>query len=107
MEDYFSKGWAETIRNGFLLAEPSIYIALDENESIVGFAAYDRYKNKKGYFGPMGVTETNRIRGVGHALLHHCLKDMSEIGYEYAIIGGAGPIEFYQKACQAVVIPLP
>jgi hypothetical protein len=30
---------------------------------------------------------------------------MKEIGYEYVIIGGAGPIEFYEKACNPVVIP--
>jgi len=48
---------------------------------------------------------SNRTKGIGYELLHHCLKDMKEIGYEYAIIGGAGPIEFYEKACNAVVIP--
>ncbi|WP_425454571.1 hypothetical protein [Gracilibacillus dipsosauri] len=40
------------------------------------------------------------------ALLHYCLKEMKEAGYEYAIIGQAGPIEFYEKACQARVIPI-
>ncbi|MCS0787578.1 hypothetical protein NX021_05290 [Cytobacillus firmus] len=62
-----------------------------------GFAAFDVYRNRKGYFGPMGVVKTSRIKGAGNALLHHCLRDMKEIGYEYAIIGGAGPIEFYEK----------
>ncbi|WP_282172419.1 hypothetical protein [Cytobacillus firmus] len=33
------------------------------------------------------------------------LNNIKEIGYGYAIIGGAGPIEFYEKACRAVVIP--
>ena len=54
---------------------------------------------------PMGVAKSNRVKGIGYSLLHHCLKDMHEMGYEYAIIGGAGPIEFYEQACQAVVIP--
>ncbi|WP_309446338.1 hypothetical protein [Peribacillus butanolivorans] len=72
---------------------------------MVGFAGFDIYKNKKGYFGPMGVSVSNRISGIGYSLLHNCLKDMSNVGYEYAIIGAAGPIEFYEKACNAVVIP--
>ncbi|MGE7602973.1 GNAT family N-acetyltransferase [Peribacillus sp. NPDC097675] len=101
----FSKEWSETIRKAFLLSEPSIYIALDNRGDIIGFAGFDIYKNKKCYFGPMGVSVSNRISGVGYSLLHKCLKDMSNIGYEYAIIGDAGPIEFYEKACNAVVIP--
>lgn len=101
----FSKEWSQTIRTAFLLDDPSIYIVYDNYKEIIGFAAFDIYKNRKCYFGPMGVTKSNRIKGIGYALLHHCLKDMKEIGYEYAVIGGAGPIEFYEKACNAVVIP--
>ncbi|WP_164669512.1 GNAT family N-acetyltransferase [Virgibacillus doumboii] len=105
VEKNFSKGWSQTIREGFSSKEPTIYIALDTQGDIIGFAAFDVYKNKKGYFGPMGVTQSNRIKGIGYSLLHYCLKDMRDIGYEYAIIGGAGPMEFYEKACGAVVIP--
>ncbi|MGM9988469.1 MAG: GNAT family N-acetyltransferase [Bacillaceae bacterium] len=105
VENQFSTGWAETIKGAFLVDEPSVYIAFDSKGDIVGFAAYDVYKNRKCYLGPMGVSTSNRIKGLGYSLLHHCLKDMQAIGYEYAIIGGAGPIEFYEKACHAVVIP--
>ena len=105
VKENFSQEWASTIKSAFMLIEPSIYVALDENEKFIGFAAYDIYQNKKGYFGPMGVVTSNRANRAGYALLHHCLKDMKEVGYEYAIIGGAGPIEFYEKACNAVVIP--
>jgi N-acetylglutamate synthase-like GNAT family acetyltransferase len=105
VEHHFSYEWSQTIRDAFLQNEPPIYIALDHEGDIVGFAAFDVYKNKKCYFGPMGVTVSKRRKGIGYALLHHCLKDMKEIGYEYAVIGGAGPIEFYEKACNAVVIP--
>jgi N-acetylglutamate synthase-like GNAT family acetyltransferase len=104
---HFSKQWAQTIKEGFSLEEPTIYIAFGPEEEIVGFAAYDVFQNKKCYFGPMGVAKNNRIKGIGFSLLHHCLKDMKDIGYEYAIIGGAGPIEFYEKVCNAVVIPKP
>lgn len=105
VEHNFSSEWLQTIKNAFLLNDPSILIALDDVEDIVGFACFDVYKNKKCYFGPMGVSLTKRINGIGYSLLHHCLREMNEIGYEYAIIGGAGPIEFYEKTCKAVVIP--
>jgi GNAT superfamily N-acetyltransferase len=81
-----------------------INISIDHSYDTIGFAAFDTYQNKKGYFGPMGVVKSDRVKGIGFALLHHCLRDMRDIGYEYAIIGGAGPIEFYEKACKAVVI---
>ncbi|WP_163527229.1 GNAT family N-acetyltransferase [Halobacillus ihumii] len=105
VEHNFSYEWSQTLKGGFKSRNPSIYIALNNEEEIVGFAAFDVYKNKKCYFGPMGVSESNRMNGIGYSLLHHCLKDMKDIGYEYAIIGGAGPIEFYERACNAVVIP--
>ena len=105
VQENFSIEWAATIKGAFLSSEPSVYVDLDENDNFMGFAAFDVYQNKKGYFGPMGVVTTNRTNGTGYALLHHCLKEMKEVGYEYAIIGGAGPIEFYEKACNAVVIP--
>ncbi|WP_313800784.1 GNAT family N-acetyltransferase [Cytobacillus sp.] len=104
VEANFSSEWSKTLKDGFLTDAPSIYIAVAEKE-IIGFAAFDVYKGRKCYFGPMGVSKSNRIKGVGTLLLHHCLREMKEIGYEYATIGGAGPIEFYEKACHSVVIP--
>ncbi|MGY3187073.1 GNAT family N-acetyltransferase [Lysinibacillus sp. TE18511] len=105
VENHFSQEWSDTINSAFLSTTPSIYVAFDNKGDLVGFAAFDVYQNKKCYFGPMGVAKSNRVKGIGYSLLHHCLKDMHDIGYEYAIIGGAGPIEFYEKACHAVVIP--
>ncbi|MBC5637522.1 GNAT family N-acetyltransferase [Ornithinibacillus sp. BX22] len=105
VEQHFSKELAETIGDAFDHNESNVYIAVDDSKAIIGFAAFDVYKRKKGYFGPMGVIHSNRAKGIGYRLLHHCLRDMKELGYAYAIIGGAGPIEFYEKACQAVVIP--
>ncbi|MET3195649.1 GNAT family N-acetyltransferase [Bacillus sp. OAE603] len=100
----FGNGWLDSIENGFSTEEIPIYIALDDND-VVGFACFDVVRRKKGLFGPMGTTFSNRIKGIGYNLLHFCLSDMKEIGYEYAIIGEAGPLEFYEKACKAVVIP--
>lgn len=104
VESEFGKGWLNSIENGFLLEEIPIYIAVD-NEQILGFACYDLVRGRKGIFGPMGTSFSNRVQGIGTTLLHLCLKEMKELGHEYAIIGEAGPLEFYEKACGAVVIP--
>lgn len=102
----FSDRWAENIKKGFSFPQIPIFLASNNsNSEVIGFAAYDVVRDKKGLFGPMGVSLSSRIEGVGCSLLHHCLQDMKDIGYEYAIIGNAGPIEFYEHTCNAVVIP--
>ncbi|MGN7476411.1 GNAT family N-acetyltransferase [Solibacillus silvestris] len=100
----FGRGWVESIENGFAHEEIPIFIALDD-EQIIGFASFDVSLNKKGVFGPMGTLRAIRSQKVGYTLLHICLKEMKDIGYEYAVLGEAGPLEFYEKACGAVVIP--
>ena len=69
---------------------------------IVGFAAYDA--TARGFFGPTGVSPELRGKGVGTALLLLCLHAMRAEGYGYAIIGGAGPVEYYKKVCGAIPI---
>ena len=60
---------------------------------------------RRGFFGPAGVREDLRGQGLGAALLLRCLHSMREMGYAYAVIGGVGPAEFYEKVCGAFVIP--
>ena len=45
-----------------------------------------------------------RKGGIGGALLIACLEALREEGYGYAIIGGAGPVDYYKKVCGAEVI---
>ena len=104
VENEFGNRWLDSIENGFLQDDIPIFVALD-NEQVVGFACFDVVRKKRGLFGPMGTSYSNRSQGVGYTLLHHCLKEMKMKGYEYAVIGQAGPLEFYEKACNAVVIP--
>ena len=68
-----------------------------------GFGVYEC--TRRGYFGPTGVQEDLRGNGVGALLLLRCLEAMRDMGYAYAIIGGVGPTKFYEKVCDAFVIP--
>ena len=52
----------------------------------------------------MGVHPDARKLGLGQELLMVALESMREMGYAYAIIGGVGPREFYEKTCGAVEI---
>jgi len=71
-------------------------------ELLVGFACYDVVA--KGLFGPTGVREDYRGRGIGTALLLACLDAMRTEGYAYAAIAWAGPRDFYAKTVGATVI---
>jgi len=102
VEQEFSRAWADEISVGFVNKPVSVFIATAEKK-IVGFAAYEC--TRRCFFGPTGVMENWRGRGLGKALLLACLFGLRDLGYVYGIIGRAGPIEFYQKFVGAVVIP--
>jgi GNAT superfamily N-acetyltransferase len=99
--EHFNRGWASECERAINNWPVSCFVAI-ENGFIVGFSCYDA--TCKGFFGPTGVAETERGRGVGKALLWAALHAMWEVGYGYAIIGGVGPAEFYAKAVGAVLI---
>lgn len=103
-EEFYGR-WNESIKKGLSEDEPPIYVALDSTGNIVGFAAFNVTKGD-GYFGPMGVSIRKRNEGIGESLLHQTLDEMKLMGYKEIIIGGAGPIEFYERACAAKVIPV-
>ena len=93
VEKSFRFSWADEISVGFANKPVSVFIAIIERE-IIGFAAYEC--TRRNFFGPTGVVEKMQSRGVGKALLLASLWGLREMGYVYAIIGRAGPIEFYE-----------
>lgn len=99
---HFGAYWVSETEVAYASRPPSCWIATHEGRCI-GFACYDT--TAKGFFGPTGVDETYRGKGIGRALLLACLYDMRAQGYGYAIIGDAGPMDFYTKAVGAVAIP--
>lgn len=106
IKKHFTTTWADEADAGFGTLPTRVHLATmagDGGGRIVGFAAHDC--TALGFFGPTGVDETLRGKGIGAALLLASLHAMRESGYGYAIIGGAGPVGFYEKFCGATVIP--
>jgi GNAT superfamily N-acetyltransferase len=101
VESNFSISWADEISIGFAHQPITVYIATRESR-VIGFAAYEC--TRRSFFGPTGVAEDDRGRGVGKALLVAALWGLREMGYVYAIIGHAGPMEFYREAVGAIPI---
>ena len=76
---------------------------MPDRGQLVGFACYDA--TARGFFGPTGVSPDQRGKGIGLALFYHTLVAMKAHGYAYAVVGSAGPIDFYVNAAGAMPIP--
>jgi len=101
IEDHFEKAWSSEADVAFSKSPLTIFIAYQQDQ-ILGFACYDT--TAKGFFGPTGVSEEARAKGIGTVLLLKSLVALKESGYAYAVIGDAGPVEYYKKTCNAQVI---
>ena len=98
VSERFGDGWASEAEVCFSYQPITCYLAIKDKE-ILGFACYDSaYRN---FFGPTGVEEENRGKGIGKILLLKCLYAMREQGYAYGIIGGVGPAKYYEKVVNA------
>ncbi len=98
----FGAHWASECEVAFAQQPISCFIAT-QRAQLLGFACHD--VACRNFFGPVGVIESVRGRGVGKALLLACLHAMAGQGYGYAIIGQVGPAEFYTKTVGAIEIP--
>ncbi len=97
----FGDIWASETDVSFARQPVGCFIAV-EGQQMLGFACYEA--TCKDYFGPTGVSEAARGRGIGAALLLAALHALRAEGYAYAIIGAVGPAEFYSKVVGATLI---
>jgi hypothetical protein len=101
VEKQYSKNWSDECSASFCRQPVSCFIALNKNNEILGFACYEAtYKN---YFGPIGMSEQAKGKGIGAELLYQCMIGLKESGYAYAIIGGVSEsvAAFYKKVVYA------
>jgi GNAT superfamily N-acetyltransferase len=99
---HFSEFWVNECDVAYNSRPVTCWVAVEDGR-LIGFGCYDT--TAKGFFGPTGVGEAARGRGTGTALLLACLHDMRAQGYGYAIIGSAGPTDYYAKVVGAIPIP--
>ena len=97
----FGRGWAGECESAFNRLPVSCFIA-EEKGRLVGFSCYE--VTCRGFFGPMGVKENHRGRGIGKALLISSLHAMRSMGYAYAVIGATESIDFYRDTVKAIPI---
>ncbi len=93
--------WADETSVAFSHTPIGVFIAVEAGV-VAGFACIEAARPN--FFGPTGVEERERGRGIGKALLLMSLYSMRERGYAYAIIGGVGPAGFYERCAGATMI---
>ena len=101
VRQHWGAAWASECGAALMRQPVSCFVALEATQ-LIGFSCHDAtYKN---FFGPFGVGPAQQRRGIGEALLLTTLHDMAAQGYAYAIIGGAGPGEFFTRVAGAIPI---
>jgi len=98
---HFHSAWAGETETALSHFPPRCFVAVHQRR-FVGFACYDAAA--LGFFGPLGVLESHRGKGIGKALLHSCLMDMRSMGYGYAVVGMAASEAFYRHCAGATRI---
>ncbi|MEO6258745.1 MAG: GNAT family N-acetyltransferase [Thermoanaerobaculia bacterium] len=102
IEHDFGAIWRFEADHAFQSDQPKIFYAEEQGE-VVGFAAHDANNRGLGWFGPTGVRETLRGRGIGSRLLQASLGDLRRMGHTRVVIPWTDAVEFYQRACNAQV----
>jgi hypothetical protein len=102
VDKHFGGRWASECDVAFSNRPISCHIAT-EHGLILGFSCHDT--TSRGMAGPLGVLESARGRGIGRTLLLCSLHAMAAMGYAYAVIGGAGSVEFYRRVVSVMEIP--
>ncbi|WP_338721931.1 GNAT family N-acetyltransferase [Devosia sp. XK-2] len=102
VREHFSEYWVSEVSVAMAHQPPGCLIAIVDGQ-LVGFACYDA--TARGFFGPTGVSADQRGKGLGLTLFYHTLMTMKAQGYAYAIVGSAGPVDFYVNAAGAMPIP--
>jgi ribosomal protein S18 acetylase RimI-like enzyme len=98
----FNPGWAGETAVAFSRQPPTCFLATQGGQ-LIGFSCHEA--TARGFFGPTGVDEAARGKGIGRALLLASLLDLKVMGYAYAIIGDVGPSAFYERTVGATQIP--
>lgn len=100
VEREFGRIWRFEASRAFESEVPRIFIR-EESGAICGFAVHDVNNRGLGTFGPTGVAESTRGRGIGRSILLASLKDLRALGFSRATIAWTEALEFYRKACGA------
>lgn len=104
---HFSEGtWPEEVKYSFNRNPPTTFIAKNEENEIVGWATHSQFF--PGSFGPTGVLESLRGKGLGTELFLWTLWDIKQNGLDTCeimwVVGDT--VKFYSKTVGAYISPI-
>ncbi|MEX2578495.1 MAG: GNAT family N-acetyltransferase [Verrucomicrobiales bacterium] len=102
VENHFGSRWAGEAEMAFSGHPITCFVAMDGSSRLVGFACYD--VTFRGFFGPAGVGEKHRGKGIGTALMLRSFHAMAESGYAYAVIGQSGADAYFKRTVGAIPV---
>ncbi|CAN5288972.1 N-acetyltransferase [soil metagenome] len=94
----FSRGWADECAVAFARTPAACFLA-ERSGALCGFACHGVVCPD--FFGPFGVAEAERGRGIGEALLRITLDSLRAAGFAYGIIGWSGATAYFEKTVGA------
>ena len=100
IEREFGRIWRFEAAKAFDRDLPPLFVEEHDGE-LAGFAAHDVNNRGLGFFGPTGVKESLRGRGIGGRLVRASLADLKRLGYTKAVIPWTDALEFYRRCCGA------
>lgn len=102
VERRFGRAWRLEASRAFDHEKPALFMAEQEGQ-MVAFSAHDANNRGLGFFGPAGVAEEMRGRGIGREALLASLRDLRRMGFSETIIAWSAAPEFYRRVCGAEV----
>lgn len=98
--------WAEEALISFKFNPPTTFIAKNNRNEIIGWATHSLFF--PGSFGPTGVLDSLRGKGIGTELLLWCLWDIKQKGLKMCEIMWVDEdnIKFYSKVVGAYISPI-
>lgn len=98
--DQFGSGWKRNVLMAMQKheAEQTILLCVDENENILGFCMR-KIDGHEGRFGPVGIHESLRSKGIGGVLFECMMNDMKSRGipYLYFLWTSGAAQRFYER----------
>ena len=98
----FSPNWATEAKMALKEPNGGLWIAYNNQNQIIGFSAYSALEPN--WFGPIGVIEKERRKGIGTILLYKALNSIRLNGIRYATIPWTNHLKFYTQLSNIIEI---
>ena len=95
VERKFSPFWSNEVEFALKRDSPSVFVASNETGELLGFATINGLA--PGRFGPAGVSDSQRGKGIGTVLLYDAFQALKDQGFPKAVVHWTDHLFFYTQ----------